>query len=118
MGKKDHLGNLGVDGVIVLKRIFMIYDGGEGHIDLVQYMNTWHVITNATMNLRVSQNVKHLLPSSSRINCSRKTLLHGLRYLVNLRAPSRQGFRLTATENRFSCNLQAHPPKSIALPST
>jgi hypothetical protein len=52
--KKNHLGNLDVDGMIILRRIFMKYDGGEGRIDLVQYMNTWKVITNATMNLRVS----------------------------------------------------------------
>jgi len=51
--KENHLENLGVDGMI-LRWICTKYDRGVGRIDLVQYMNTWQVITNATMDFRVS----------------------------------------------------------------
>jgi hypothetical protein len=48
----DHLGDLGVDGII-LKWIFKKWDGGMEWIELAQDRDRWRTLVNAVMNLRV-----------------------------------------------------------------
>jgi hypothetical protein len=47
------LGDPGVDGRIILKRIFKTWDGGMDWIDLAQDTDRWGALVNAVMNLRV-----------------------------------------------------------------
>jgi hypothetical protein len=47
------LGDLGVDGRIMLKWIFKAWDGGMDWIDLAQDRDRWRAVVNAVMNLRV-----------------------------------------------------------------
>jgi hypothetical protein len=51
----DHLKTPGVDGTIILKRIFKKWDGGGGMdcIDMAQDRDRWWALVNAVMNLRV-----------------------------------------------------------------
>jgi hypothetical protein len=49
----DHLGDPGVDGRIILKRIFKKWNGGMNWIELGQDWDRWGVLVNAVMNLRV-----------------------------------------------------------------
>jgi hypothetical protein len=50
----DHLGDLGVDGRIMLKCIFKKWDGGMDWIELAQDRDRWRAVVNAVMNFRVS----------------------------------------------------------------
>jgi hypothetical protein len=50
----DHLGDPGVDGRTILKRIFKKWDGGMHWIGLAQDRDRWRALVNAVMNLRVS----------------------------------------------------------------
>jgi hypothetical protein len=43
----------GVDGRIILKRIFERLDGGMGWINLAQDRDRWRAVVNAVMKLRV-----------------------------------------------------------------
>jgi hypothetical protein len=49
----DHLGDQGVDGRIILKRIFKKWDGCMDWIDLAQDRDRWRAVVNAVMNLRI-----------------------------------------------------------------
>jgi hypothetical protein len=50
----DHLKDPGVDGRIILKRIFERLDGGGiDWIDLAQERNRWRAVVNMVMNLWV-----------------------------------------------------------------
>jgi hypothetical protein len=49
----DHLGDPGVGGRIILKRVFKKWDGGMDWIKLAQDRNRWRAVVNAVMNLRV-----------------------------------------------------------------
>jgi hypothetical protein len=49
----DHLGDPGVDGRIILRRIFGKWDGGMDWIELAQDRDRWRTVVNAVMNLRV-----------------------------------------------------------------
>ena len=49
----DHLEDQGVDGRIILQRIFKEWDGGMDLIDLAQDRDRWRAPVNAVMNLRV-----------------------------------------------------------------
>jgi hypothetical protein len=51
--KGDHLGDAGVDGRIILRRIFKKWDGGMDWIELAQDRDRWRALVNAVMNLRV-----------------------------------------------------------------
>jgi ribosomal protein S4E len=52
--ESHHLVDTGVDGRIILKRIFRKWDvGGMDWIELVQDRDRWRVLGNAVMNLRV-----------------------------------------------------------------
>jgi hypothetical protein len=47
------LENAGVDGRIILKWIFVKWDGGMDWIDLAQDRDKWRAFVNAVMNLLV-----------------------------------------------------------------
>jgi len=47
--ERDHLEDLGVDGRIILRRIFRKWDGGIGWIDLAQDRERWRALVNAVM---------------------------------------------------------------------
>jgi hypothetical protein len=49
----DHLKDRGVDGRIILKRIFKKWNGSMDWIDLAQDRDRWRAVVNAAMNLRV-----------------------------------------------------------------
>jgi hypothetical protein len=51
--KGDHLGDPGIDGRLILKRIFKKWDGSIDWIELSQDRNWWLALVNAVMNLRV-----------------------------------------------------------------
>jgi len=51
-------------------------------IDLAQDRNKWQVLVNKVMNIRVPQNARNFLTSCVTIRFSRKTLLHGVIYLL------------------------------------
>jgi hypothetical protein len=49
----DHVGDPGVDGRIILKRIFKKWGGGMDWIELTQERDRWRALVNAVMNLWV-----------------------------------------------------------------
>jgi hypothetical protein len=52
--RKRSLGNLGIDGRIILKWIFREWNGGDmDYIDLAQDRDWWRALVNAVMNVRV-----------------------------------------------------------------
>jgi hypothetical protein len=51
---RDHLGEPGVDGGIILRLIFQDVEcGGMDWIELAQDRDRWRALVNAVMNLRV-----------------------------------------------------------------
>jgi hypothetical protein len=48
--ERDHLENLGVDGRIILKWVFMKLVGRMDWIDLAQERDRWSALVNAVMN--------------------------------------------------------------------
>ena len=52
--ERDHLGDPGVDGRIIFRRIFRQWDvGGMDGIELAQDRDTWRALVTAVINLRV-----------------------------------------------------------------
>jgi hypothetical protein len=51
----------GIDGSIILRRIFRNWKGGMDWIDLAQDIDRWRVLVNALMNLRVPYNAGNFL---------------------------------------------------------
>ena len=51
--ERDHWGEQGVDGRIILRWIFRKWDGGMDWIDLAQDMDRWQALMNVVMNLWV-----------------------------------------------------------------
>ena len=51
--KGDQLEDLGLDGAIILKWIFKMWDGGMDWIDMAQDRGRWRALVNAVMNLGV-----------------------------------------------------------------
>jgi hypothetical protein len=49
----DRLGDPDVDGRIMLKWIFKVWDGGMNWIQLAEDRDRWRAVVNAVMNLRV-----------------------------------------------------------------
>jgi hypothetical protein len=56
MRERDHLGDSGVDGRIILRWIFRKWDVGMDWIELTQYRDRWRALVNAVMNFRVPCN--------------------------------------------------------------
>ena len=54
MSGRDHLGDLGVDGRIILRWVFRKWDvGGMDWIQLAQDRQRWRALVNVVMNIRV-----------------------------------------------------------------
>jgi hypothetical protein len=53
LSEGDHLGAPGVDGRIILKRIFKTWDGGMDWIELAQDRDRWRALVSAVMHFRV-----------------------------------------------------------------
>ena len=52
--ERDHLGDPGVDGRIILRWIYREWDvTNMGSIELAQDRNRWRALVSAVMNLRV-----------------------------------------------------------------
>jgi hypothetical protein len=52
--ERDHLGDPGIDGRIILRWIVRKWDvGGVGWMKLAQDSDRWQALLNAVMNLRV-----------------------------------------------------------------
>ena len=51
LSESDHLGDKGVDGRLILRRIFRKWD--IDWIELAQDRERWRTLVNAVMNLRV-----------------------------------------------------------------
>jgi len=53
-GERDHWGDPGLNGRIILRWIFWKWDvGGMDWIELAQDRDSWRALVNAVMNLRV-----------------------------------------------------------------
>jgi hypothetical protein len=50
---KNHLGDPGADGMILLRWILRKWDGGMDWIDVTQDRDRWWAIVNTVRNLRV-----------------------------------------------------------------
>jgi len=50
--ERDHLGDPGVDGRIILRWIFRKWDGVMDWINLARDRDRWRALVNAVMNLR------------------------------------------------------------------
>jgi hypothetical protein len=48
--ERDHWGDPGVDGRIILRRIFKKWDGGMDWIDLAQDRERWRALVKAVIN--------------------------------------------------------------------
>jgi hypothetical protein len=51
--ERDHWGDPGVGGRIILRWIISKWDGGMDWIELAQNRDTWRALVNAVMNIRV-----------------------------------------------------------------
>jgi len=74
--ERDHCGDLGVDGWIILgwisRRWYMDWIG------LAQDRDRWRTLVIAEMNLRVPRNAGNFLTSCKPVSFSRRTLHHGV----------------------------------------
>jgi hypothetical protein len=62
--ERDHLGDQGVDGRIILRWIFRRWDvKGMDWIELAQDRNRWWALVTAVMNFRVPLNAGNFLTS-------------------------------------------------------
>jgi hypothetical protein len=52
--KKESLEGLGVDGVIILQKIFKKWDAGIDRFELAQERDRWRALVNAIMTLQVT----------------------------------------------------------------
>jgi hypothetical protein len=51
--ERDHSEDLGIDGRIILKRMFKKWDRSFDWIDLAKERDRWREFLNAVMNIRV-----------------------------------------------------------------
>ena len=51
--QRGHLEDEGVDGSIILKRVFKKWNGGMDWFEMGQDIDMWRVLLNAVMNLLV-----------------------------------------------------------------
>jgi hypothetical protein len=77
--ERDHLGDQGVDWMIIFSWIFKKWHvGGMDWIELAQDMDRWRALVIAIMNLRVPYNAGNFLTSLKPVSFSRRTLFHGV----------------------------------------
>ena len=56
MNEKDHLEDPGIDGRIILKRVFRKWDGSMNWINLAQNRGRWRALVNRVMKIWVPYN--------------------------------------------------------------
>jgi hypothetical protein len=61
--ERDHFEDPGIDGRIILRRIFRKWDEDHGVIDLAQDRDRWRALVNAAMNFLVPENAGNFLTS-------------------------------------------------------
>jgi hypothetical protein len=76
--ERDHWGDPGVDGTIILGWIFRSSMWDMEWIWLAEDRVWWQAIVNAVMNFRVPLNAGNFLTSYKPVSFSRRTLLHGI----------------------------------------
>ena len=74
--ERDHWGDLGVDGWIILGWISRRWD--VDWIRLTQDRDRWRTLVSTVMNLRVPRNAGNFLTSCKPVSFSRRTLHHGV----------------------------------------
>jgi hypothetical protein len=70
--ERDHLGDPGVDGRIILRCIFRKWNVGEC------IGSSWRALVNMVMNPWVPYNVGNFVISRKTVSFLRRTLLHGV----------------------------------------
>jgi len=71
----DHLEEPGVDGRIILRRVFRNWDGGRDWIDLAQDRGRCRALVNAVINFQIPLNAGNFLISCGPVVFPRRTLL-------------------------------------------
>jgi len=51
--EREHLGDLGVSGSVILRWTFRKWDGDKNRIDMAQDRNSWRALLNAVMKVRI-----------------------------------------------------------------
>ena len=74
--ERDHWGDLGIDGWIILGLISRRWD--VDWIGLAQDRDRWRTLVSTVMNLRVPWNAGNFLTSCKPVSFSRRTLQHGV----------------------------------------
>ena len=72
--EEDHLKDSGVDGSLILKRIFKKWDGGHRQ----NRSGSRQALVNVVMNLWVSENAGNFLSSLGCVSFLGWTVLHGV----------------------------------------
>jgi len=85
MRERDHLGDPGVDGRIILRWFFRKCNvAGIDWNELAHDMDRWRALVNAVINLRVPQNAGNFLTSLEPVSFSRRIVLRGVLLLLLL----------------------------------
>jgi hypothetical protein len=81
---RDYLGDLSVDGRVILKWILTNFYGGMWTVSIWLRIGNWRALVNTVMNLRVPQKTENLLISWATTSLSRMILIHGVSYLTHI----------------------------------
>ena len=83
MNEIDDLQYTGIDGRIILKRIFRKWEGGRDWIHVAQKRDWWCDLMNAAMKLRDPKIRGYSLTSLKHSNLSRCAILQSVIKIVN-----------------------------------